>query len=327
MTSDGKTLWVAVAGFVSGLPPHQASLRLYRRASNGDWLTAPAPLARVNTAYPFSLISHAGKLCLAASRDQGIAVRCRAGQRWLTISTRSVRGLLVDFAASGGRMLLVTIDQDRLWTYQLVGRSLRAVAQPFRVRSALARLGASSGAPLMALREPGPNAAIEVRQLVHRRWRRLGPALRDIGVGPLLGGPVQQGAGVVVPVVQASSDNWPLAFARLTSGHWIRSGPLNKGPGSAQGFLAALGSHVYALWQQDGPFFGKTYLASAHISLLGQGTARPTERTIWKQHTIGPGDLGLAQTPRRIWLLSMRASASDPTRALQVHIDPIAPPS
>jgi hypothetical protein len=179
---------------------------------------------------------------------------------------------------------------------------------------------------MLVTRETGPAPAIVVRRLEHRRWVAAGMPLRGLGIGPLLGGPVERPTEILLAVVKASSNNWPIEVARLRGTRWTVSRPLNEGPGSAQGYIATLDDKAFVIWQQHGPQTGPSYVASAHLAALGNGPQGHAQWTVWSEHNIGPGDLGIAELSRQAWLLTTRAGTSRPTRSLQVHVDPVTLP-
>lgn len=75
--------------------------------------------------------------------------------------------------------------------------------------------------------------------------------------GLALSGPVRTNDFMILPVVEEHMEtgNWPLLAYRWSNDQWsqVGEGPINRGPGAAQGGLDVVGNEVWMTWNQMGP--------------------------------------------------------------------------
>ena len=299
-------LWVAVAG-QERADDRDLRLRTYELGADGDWKQLGEPVTGITGDGPVVASVSGGAPCVGYDVEAGAAVGCWDGAGWgrprvfhgsLLLGLRTVRGELHALLLARGRARVMRRHDGR---WLRIGRRLDA-------RGVVVALGSGPGAGIEVVTvEQRPRGRIRIHSLRGGRWRRSAPPLRHPGMGPTPSGPVRWAGRVFLPVTVASARNWPFSVYVARGGRWRRAGggPLNRGPGSAQGTVSLAAGRAWASWQQhaprpDGGFDTRIYTAE----LTRAGTVR-APRLLWKGVSIGPGDVGVVEAFGRPFALHM----------------------
>jgi hypothetical protein len=141
-------------------------------------------------------------------------------------------------------------------------------------------------------------------------WRASAP-LRGIGGGPTPGGPVRLGSRVYLPVIDASVEPWQFSVHALDGQSWTQvGGPLNRGPGNAQGVLRVNGRSVWAAWQESAPRRDGRFDTRMYVQRVAPRPA--AAKRIWSGVSIGPGSIETVQAAGGHWVLYMPQARGRP---------------
>lgn len=330
LASDGDDLWLAVAGYAAG---GEFGLRVFEKAGAG-WEKLPSPPGRVSGDLPLSIAVSGepeGAPCLGYSVGSRPApvVTCFEEGGWRRLDLPPLRGAHLNQIETRDGDLVALFDKQgpQASTYRLM-RNTGAEwvsAPPISAPPAIAQI-AMEGPQESAASFPRVGFATQGRQSQHFAaelrgggWRKLQPALRGLGAGPLLSGPVLLGDRVLYPVNEADTEPWSFSVLTARIGA-ARAKPerLSTGAGNAQGHLDLVGSRVWATWQEHDPLkTGGFQTGIFAAELTPKGKLRRKVR-LWRGVSIGPGSTQVIEFEGRTLALYMRGSAS--SRGLQATV-------
>ncbi len=330
LASDGREdLWLAVAGYRrSG----DFGLRVFRRGAH-DWEEQPVPPGQVSQDLPISIAipRSGGAPCLgysAGSRPAPV-VACLDAGSWQPLALPPLRGgQLVQIATHDGDLVALIDKQEATassyWLLREIGgewASTPTISAP----AAIAQLAietpheGAAGYPAIGFATQGRSSQHFVAELRGGEWRRLQPALKDMGTGPLVGGPVLLGGRILYPVNEADTEPWSFSIHAARIGSTAtKPERLSSGPGNAQGRLDLAGGRVWATWQEHDPRKGGGFRAAVFAAeLTPKGQLRRKVR-LWRGVSIGPGSIQVVEYQGRTLALYMRSSSNG--KGLQVTV-------
>lgn len=322
MASDGdEDLWLAVAGYRrSG----DFGLRVFRRGAH-DWEELPVPPGQISQDLPISIAvpGSGGAPCLgysAGSRPAAV-VACLDAGSWQPLSLPPLHGgQLVQVATHDGDLVALVAEQEpetsRFRLLRNAGGAWTSTPE-FSAPAAIAQLAIESpdetaaDFPAIGVTTQGRSSQHFVAELHGRGWHRLEPALRDLGTGPLVGGPVLLGGRIFYPVNEAGTEPWSFSVqtARVGSTE-AKSERLSTDAGNAQGRLDLVGDRVWATWQEHDPRQGGGFEAGVYAAELTPNGRLRRKFRLWRGVSIGPGSIQVVEYQGRTLALYMRSSSN-----------------
>lgn len=312
LAGDGQRLWAAIEGIKRHGMGYGSAV--YQWTSAAGWKLLPRLPDRLGGGYRFDVAARAGLPCVkyTRDRDRGDVIRCLSGRRWVALArggalSRTAR--LVEMDAYSGA-LFVLVDTGR--ELRVIRRSRNRWTQ---VGQALPRRRATLGVEVKGaarrptvglLRARGTLIERIAYRLRHDRWIPL-PALRGIGTGPSVAGPVVVGARTFVAYTHATGQDWPFGIASFGGDGWTKlgGGPLNRGRGAGQGVVGYAHGSPWAVWQENA--LG-TRGFDTTISLLRVDPGEPpTPTELWRGVSNGPGALQVLDGAGTGWVMYMPA--------------------
>ena len=307
LATDGKKdLWMAVAGYNRR---RDFGLRVFRMQESG-WTRLPSPSERVSPDVPISIAVAGGggvrsMPCLGFSKDPSRlpVVSCWSDGHWSSKAMpRQQSAQLLQVSGDSGSLVALLLDQptSRLAKYRVLrfhSGSWTPEGPPVPATSAVARLAVDLApdpdSPAIGVTTQSTQAERYVLGLRGKRWQRVGPVVRGLGVGPMVGGPVVTSSSVLFPVTEADVVPWTFSThsIRMRSSSKIKSSSerLSNGAGNAQGRLDVAGGEIWATWQEDQPLRdGRFRVGIFAAQLRADGSAR-RRFELWRGVSIGPG--------------------------------------
>jgi hypothetical protein len=174
--------------------------------------------------------------------------------------------------------------------------------------------------PAVGLATQRTSAKHFVYELHGEAWSRLKPAVNDVGVGPLVGGPVLITNRILYPVNQADSQPWSFSVesARIGSAQ-PKVRRLSTGAGNAQGQLDLADGRIWATWQEDAPLKDGRFRAAIYAAELSSNGQVRRKVKLWRGLRIGPGSTQVLAFDGKTFALYMRSSRNG--RGLQATIE------
>jgi len=169
----------------------------------------------------------------------------------------------------------------------------------------------SSDSPAIGLATQERSAKRLVFQLRGGEWQQLDPAVEDVGIGPLVGGPVLLSKRVLYPVTQADSTPWSFSVqsARIGASN-MKVSRLSSGAGNAQGGLDLTGGQVWATWQENDPIKDGRFKTRIYAAELSQTGRVKRKIRLWRGLSIGPGSIQVLSFQDETLALFMRGSSN-----------------
>jgi hypothetical protein len=324
LATDGDTLWLAVTGYRQN---GAFGLKVFEKQDSA-WVELTRPPGEVSGDLPVSFVSKGGEEgegspCLGYSTGpkRTPVVACLEDGAWKQweLPVRVGTDLIQIGTEGQGLNALVSEERDSFRLLQEVDGEWIAMPRLPRAQAVaqLAIKEASAPAlPAVGFATQQPRAKHLVYQLRGETWHRLIPIVEDVGVGPLVGGPVLIAEHILFPVTQADSQPWSF---------WVQSARLGKSPpnihrlsrgaGNAQGQFDLAGGRVWATWQEDAPLKDRGFRSAIYAAELST-TGRIKHRIkLWQGVRIGPGSTQVLAFEGKTLALYMRAS--DNGRGLQ----------
>lgn len=336
LATDGEDdLWLAVSGYTR---QGDFGLRVFR-GEGSDWAEVPAPPGKVTGDLPVSIVvagqddDEAPCLGYSVGREWKPVVACLSGEEWQRRDLPALRGgFLQQIGAENGDLIaLVSEPNGRQARYRLLRESGEewTSTPPATAPAAIARLAiendpsGSSNSPAIGLATQGETSQHYVLELQDETWRKLQPAVKGVGTGPLIGGPVVLPQHVLYPVTEADSVPWTFSVqsARIGSSG-VRDVQLSTGAGNAQGQLHLVDDRLWATWQEDDPRKDGRFRASIYAAELRPSGKVRRKIRLWKGVSIGPGSTQIVGFQGTTMALYMRSSSND--RGLQATIRKLA---
>ena len=334
LATDGSTLWLAVTGYRrSGV----FGLKVFEK-SDSEWVQKVSPPGRVSGDLPVSLV--------IASTDDGQAAPClgySTGKKNTPVvaclEDDAWKKRVLPVPAGAGLIQIGTEDRtlnalvsDTRSSFRL----LREVAGEWIVTPRLPRVEAvaqlaieeqsGQASPAVGLATQRTNAEHRVYELRGEVWRRLEPSVEDVGVGPLVGGPVLVAGRVLYPVNQADSKPWSFSVQSAHVGSdQAKSVRLSTGGGNAQGQLDLADGRIWATWQEDAPLQDGRFRSAIFAAELSSSGRVKRKITLWRGLRIGPGSTQVVAYGDQTLALYMRSS--DNGRGLQAAVEALPPAS
>ena len=305
LATDGKRdLWMAVAGYNRN---REFGLRVFRMQESG-WTALPSPSGRVSPDVPISIAVAGGGArstpCLGYSTDPSRLpiVSCWSDGHWSSKAMpRQQSAQLLQISGDSGGLIALLLDQptSRLAKYRVLrfhSGLWTPEGPPVSATSAVARLAVDLApdpdSPAIGVTTQSTRAERYVLGLRGKRWQRVGPVIRGLGVGPMVGGPVLTSSSVLFPVTEADVVPWTFSTHSMRVGSSkVKSSSkrLSDGAGNAQGRLDVAGGEIWATWQEDKPLRdGRFRVGIFAAELKADGSAR-RQFELWRGVSIGPG--------------------------------------
>jgi hypothetical protein len=332
LATDGREgLWLAVSGYQRD---GDFGLRVFKREGS-DWSELPTPPGEVSGDIPISLAiaDNEGEPAPCLGYSVGVkwkaTIACFEGDEWQRKDLPGLRnGQLQQIASEDGDLVGLIAERSGTQTrYRLLQEAGAewTLTPPVTTPAAVARLaidspeGSDERPPAIGLVTQGQRSQHYVLELRGKRWRKLRPAIRGVGTGPLVGGPIVLPQRVLYPVIEANEEPWSFSVqsARLGSSK-VKEVPLSTGRGNAQGQLHLLGDAVWATWQEDDPRKDGRFHASIYAAELDPTGRVRRKIQLWQGLSIGPGSTQVIEFEGRTVALYMRSSSNG--RGLQATI-------
>jgi hypothetical protein len=334
LASDGKRgLWMAVAGYDR---QRDFGLRLFRKQGSG-WAPLPPPSGRVSPDLPISIAMAGGKTglkpCLGYSNDPGRlpVVSCWARGHWARKPLpKAESAQLLQLAGNSGDLVALLLEQPspRVADYRVLrfhSNRWSLEGPPVSAPTAVARLAVNlrpgRDSPAIGVTTQTARAERYVLGLDGQRWRRVGPVLRGLGIGPMVGGPVITQTGALFPVTQADVVPWSFSAHALPveSSSGKSSGKrLSVGAGNAQGRLDVASDEIWATWQEDTPLRDGRFRVGIFAAQLKSDGSVKRRIELWRGISIGPGSTQVVDFQGRRLALYMPSSSNG--RGLQARV-------
>ncbi len=217
-------------------------------------------------------------------------------------------------AESGDLVALVSQRQrqnSELRVLREIGGRWRSTPQ-LTAPAAVAQLAigkVSSDSPAIGLATQERSAKRLVFQLRGGKWQRLDPAVEDVGIGPLVGGPVLLAKRVLYPVTQAESTPWSFSVQSARIGaSATKVSRLSDGTGNAQGGLDLTSGKVWATWQENDPLADGRFRTRIYAAELSHTGRVKRKIRLWRGLSIGPGSMQVLSFQDETLALFMRGS-------------------
>lgn len=331
-TDGANDLWMAVAGYRRD---RTFGLRVSRRSSS-EWAPLPPPPGQASGDLPISVAMSDEESdevpCVGYSvgRDRKPEIACWLGDSWRSKRLpRLPSAKLLELGAEGGKLIALVLEQG---SGQVQYRLLRESERGWRFGPPTPALSGVAG---LAVEPPGrqdrTSSAIAVATQTPKssrfllgmrrgRWRKVGPAVTGVGMGPMVGGPVVLAGSVLYPVNEADSKPWSFTVysASIGAESASRAAKLSVGAGNAQGRLDLAGNEVWATWQEDDPRPDGRFRASIFAARLGPEGDLQRRISLWRGISIGPGSTQVVEFRDEPVALYMRSSTNG--RGLQATV-------
>lgn len=295
---------MAVAGYDRA---REFGLRIFRMHGS-DWIPLPPPSGRVSPDLPISIAMAGGTArstpCLGYSKGQSRlpVVSCLSDGQWASRPMpRMPSAQLLELSSDSGDLIALLLDQTspgvahyRVLRYRSGGWAREG--PPVPAPSAVARLAIdpTSGrdSPAIGVTTQSAQAERYVIGLEGDRWRTVGPVIRGLGIGPLVGGPVLMRNSVLFPVNEADATPWTFSIHSFRVGaSQAKSSAerLSTGAGNAQGRLDVAGGEVWATWQEDKLLEDGRFRVGIFAAELKPDGSENRRFELWRGISIGPG--------------------------------------
>lgn len=326
-TDGARDLWMAIAGFDQR---KHFGLRVLQK-QNSIWKPLPSPPGKVSGDRSISIavaktnVSEPESPCIGYSETGSgrPIVTCWSSGVW---TRHPVPGLpkawLLQIASdSTDSLIALFLDRPRPGansTYRVLRLDSNGWAQEgpgVTAPSAVAQLGTDIASdpeqPTIGVVTQLPRSTRYVLHLEGDHWQKLGPAIHNSGMGPMIGGPVILERQFLFPVNDALETPWSFSAQAVRIGS-RRVSPdaeqLSVGAGNAQGRLNSVDGAVWATWQEhrllpDGRF--RTGIFAARLNSDG-GVDSKVE--LWRGVSIGPGSTQVIEFRGRRLALYMPSS-------------------
>jgi hypothetical protein len=328
LATDGDNLWLAVTGYRRS---RAFGLKVFEKEGS-EWVELRKPPGEVSGDLPVSLVVTSSDesesvpcLGYSTARKHTPVVACLEDGYWKQkkFPVRAAANLIQLGAEDPGLNALMSEGRDTFRLLREVNGEWVTTPRLPKVQ-AIAQLAIEGSgdlaSPAVGLATQRTNAKHLVYELRGESWRRLKPSVDDVGVGPLLGGPVLTEGRVLYPVNQADSQPWSFSVqsARLGSTQ-PKVHRLSAGAGNAQGQLDLADGRIWASWQEDAPLKDGRFRAAIYAAELSSGGRVKRKVRLWRGMRIGPGSTQVLAFDGKTLALYMRSSSNG--RGLQATIE------
>lgn len=327
LATDGETLWLAVTGYRRN---GSFGLKVFEKEES-EWAEAARPPGKVSGDLPVSLLvtsgeSGEGAPCLGYStgRNSTPVLACLEDGSWKQIDLPARAGANLIQIDTEGHTLSALMSEGRE-TFRVL-RQVNgdwAPTPPLPKVQAIAQLGiqgeSDPTSPVVGLATQRTDAKHFAYELDGETWRRLDPSIEDVGVGPLIGGPVLIEGRIFYPVNEADSEPWSFSVesARIGSAR-PKINRLSLGAGNAQGQLDLADGRIWATWQEDAQLEDGRFRAVVYAAELGSNGQVRRKVRLWRGLRIGPGSTQVLAFDGKTLALYMRGSSNG--RGLQATV-------